>query len=217
MAATKKLRERGNAPTEARRTPIQARAKKRHEKILDTTAELLVKVGVDELTTILIAQSMGISVGSLYHYFPNKIAILYALAQRWLNEINLALDDIEASIEDSEDLQAFTNQCTERVLEVYRSQRGILHLVQAMFSIPELQELDENHDAYMIKRLSRMFTRVGVDARDKELERRAIIYLEIVHALSLLIVEQSGSQAARTTKDLKFMAYSALAGYHKSQ
>lgn len=216
MDATKKLKERGNAPTEARRLPIQARAKKRHEQILDITAELLVKVGVDELTTILIAKSLDISVGSLYHYFPNKIAILYALAQRWLDEINVALDDIEASIEEPEDLQAFINRCTERVLEVYRRQQGILHLVQAMFSIPELRALDEEHDAYMIKRLSRMFARLGIEAKGKELERRAAIYLEIVHALSLLIIEQNGSQAAKTTQDLKFMAYSALAGYHKS-
>ena len=169
-------------------------------------------MGVDELTTILIAQSLGISVGSLYHYFPNKIAILYALAQRWLDEINVALDDIEASIEDREDLLVFTNRCTERVLEVYRRQRGILHLVQAMFSIPELQALDEEHDAYMIKRLSRMFTQMGIDAKGKELERRTTVYLEIVHALSLLIVEQDATQAARTTQDLKLMAYSALAG-----
>ena len=217
MDVKRKLRVRGNAPTEARRMPIQARAKKRHEQILDITAELLVKVGVDELTTILIAQSLGISVGSLYHYFPNKIAILYALAQRWLDEITVALDDIEASIEDSEDLQTFANRCTERLLEVYRSQRGILHLVQAMFSIPELQALDKKHDAYMIKRLSHMFARLGIDAKNKELERRASVYLEIVHALSLLIVEQSGSRAVRTTQDLKFMAYSTLAGYHKSQ
>jgi AcrR family transcriptional regulator len=216
MDVTKKLKVRGKAPTEARRTPIQARAKKRHEQILDITAELLVKVGVDELTTILIAQSLGISVGSLYHYFPNKIAILYALAQRWLDEINVALDDIEASIDDSEDLQAFTNRCTERVLEAYRSQRGILHLVQAMFSIPELQAMDEMHDAYMVRRFSRMFARVGVDAKDKELARRAAIYLEIVHALSLLIIEQSDSQASRTTQDLKFIAYCALDGSHKS-
>lgn len=217
MDATKKLRERGNASTEARRMPIQARAKKRHEQILDITAELLVKVGVDELTTILIAQSLGISVGSLYHYFPNKMAILYALAQRWLDEITVALDDIEATIEDSEDLQTFTDHCTERVLEVYRRQKGILHLVQAMFSIPELRALDEEHDAYMIKRFSHMFARLGIDAKNKELERRANVYLEIVHALSLLIVDQKGSLAASTTQDLKFMAYSALAGYHKSQ
>ncbi len=217
MDVTKKLKENGNTPTEARRMPIQARAKKRHEHILDITAELLAKVGVDELTTILIAKSAGISVGSLYHYFPNKIAILYALAQRWLDEINIALDDIDASTEDSEGLEAFTHRCTERVLEVYRRQQGILHLVQAMFSIPELHTLDEEHDAYMIKRFTHMFADQGIEAKGKELERRARVYLEIVHALSLLIVEQSGSQAARTTQDLKFMAYSALAGYHKPQ
>ena len=214
MDVTKKRRQRGNAPTQARRMPIQARAKKRHEQILDITAQLLVKVGVDELTTILIAQSLGISVGSLYHYFPNKIAILYALAQRWLDEINVALDDIETSIADSEDLQVFTNRCTERVLQVYRCQQGILHLVQAMLSIPELRALDEEHDVYVIKRLSRMFARLGAQAKGKELERRAAVYLEIVHALSLLIIEQSPSQGARTMQDLNFMAYSALAGYH---
>ena len=75
---------RGKNTTQARRTPVQARALKRREQILDTTAELLEKVGVDELTTILIAKSLKISVGSLYHYYPNKIAILYALSLRWL-------------------------------------------------------------------------------------------------------------------------------------
>jgi len=216
MPATAILKERGNSPTEARRKPIQARAQKRHEQILDTTAELLAKVGVDDLTTILIAKSLGISVGSLYHYFPNKISILYALSQRWLNEINEALDDIESNMSEDEELSEFTNRCTERVLEVYRRQRGILHLVQAMFSIPELHSLDEEHDRYMIKRLSAMFARLGFNQGDKERERIAAIYLELVHALSLVIVEQTGSRASRTTDDMKFMAYSVLARYHKT-
>ena len=202
---------------QARRKPLQARALKRHEQILDTTAELLEKVGVDELTTILIAKSLKISVGSLYHYFPNKIAILYALSQRWLDEITLALNDIDATLVDNEDLHRFADHCTNRLLEVYRRQRGILHLVQAMFSIPELRALDEQHDEFMIVRFNNMFVRLGFGLGGKELNRIARIYLELIHAMSLVIVEERGAQASRTTDDLKFMAYSLLHRYKENQ
>ncbi|MBE9539664.1 MAG: TetR/AcrR family transcriptional regulator [Proteobacteria bacterium] len=214
MTKTNILDGRGKSPTGARRKPLQARARKRHGQILDTTAELLEKVGVDDLTTVLIAKTLNISVGSLYHYFPNKIAILYALAQRWLDEITLALDDIDATLVDKEDLTHFTHHCTERLLEVYRCQRGILHLVQAMFSIPELRELDEEHDDFMIDRFGKMFIRLGFDLDSKELKRIARIYLELIHALSMEIVEQKGTQASKTTDDLNSMAYALLAKYN---
>jgi len=60
------------------------RLRKQRDKILATTAELLKTVGLDDLTTILVAKKVGISVGTLYHYFPNKHAILYALSERWV-------------------------------------------------------------------------------------------------------------------------------------
>jgi AcrR family transcriptional regulator len=153
-------------------------------------------------------------VGSLYHYFPNKIAILYALSQRWLDDITLALDDINATLVDNEDLRGFTEHCTERLLEVYRRQRGILHLVQAMFSIPELRKLDDEHDQLMIDQFGKMFIRLGFELDRRELQRIARIYLELVHAMSIEIVEEKGVQAKRTTADLKFMAYSLLSRYY---
>ena len=214
MSKANILGDRGKNSTEARRKPLQARALKRHGQILDITAELLEKVGVDDLTTILIAKRLDISVGSLYHYFPNKIAILYALSQRWLDEINQALDDIDATLVDHEDLRHYTEHCVDRLLEVYRRQRGILHLVQAMFSIPELRELDEEHDKIMVDRFCKMFIRLGFELDNKEIKRIARIYLELVHALSVEIVEQKGKQARRTTDDLKSMAYTLLAKYH---
>ena len=213
MTKSNILDGRGKNPTEARHKPLQARARRRHGQILDTTAELLEKVGIDDLTTVLIAKTLNISVGSLYHYFPNKIAILYALAQRWLDEITLALDDIDTTLVDHEDLTHFTERSIERLLEVYRRQRGILHLVQAMFSIPELRELDEAHDEFMIDRFRKMFIRLGFDLDSKELKRIARIYLELIHALSVEIVEQKGAQANKTTDDLNSMAYALLAKY----
>lgn len=214
MNKAKTIKGSGKNSTEARRKPLQERALKRHEQILDTTAELLEKVGVDDLTTILIAKSLKISVGSLYHYFPNKIAILYALSQRWLDEITLALDDIDATLVDNEDLHHFTSHCTDRLLEVYRRQRGILHLVQAMFSIPELRQLDEEHDQFMIVRFTNMFIRLGFGLESTELNRIARIFLELIHVMAIEIIEENRAQASRSTDDLKFMAYSLLNKYY---
>lgn len=208
------LKGRGKSPIKARRQPLQKRALKRREKILDITAELLEKVGVDELTTLLIAKSLGISVGSLYHYFPNKVAILYALSQRWLDAITQALDDIDATMHDAEDLHSYTKHCSNRLLAVYRSQQGILHLVQAMFSIPELKALDAEHDELMKSRLCQMFVRLGFTSTKRELSRIAQLYLELIHALSLVIVEQKGVQASRTIDDLNAMTYGLLARHY---
>ena len=57
------------------------------EKILNVTSDLLKTVGLDDLTTILIAKKVGISIGTLYHYFPNKHAILYALSELWVEKL----------------------------------------------------------------------------------------------------------------------------------
>lgn len=77
-----------------RNAPVQGRSKKRSKEIIDVTGELLERVGLDDLNTILIAKEVGISVGSLYHYFPNKHAILYAMGSRWLDTVEAALDEI---------------------------------------------------------------------------------------------------------------------------
>jgi hypothetical protein len=58
-----------------------------------------------------------------------------------------------------------------------------------------------------------MFIRLGLQLDKRELRRIARIYLELIHAISLAVVEQKGIQASRTTSDLNCMAYALLAKY----
>jgi hypothetical protein len=58
-----------------------------------------------------------------------------------------------------------------------------------------------------------MFVRLGITLDSRELKRIARIYLELVHGLALVIVEQKGKQASRTTDDLKSMACVLLSKY----
>ncbi len=68
-----------------RKRPSQARAKATVEAILVAAAQVFRRQGYAATTTDRIAERAGVSVGSLYQYFPNKDAILVALTERHID------------------------------------------------------------------------------------------------------------------------------------
>ena len=77
--------------TTPRKRPRQARSKATVDTILAATARVLVKQGFDGLTTNAVAEAAGVSIGSLYQYFPNKEALVAALIERHVEEMNAAM------------------------------------------------------------------------------------------------------------------------------
>src|SRR5215467_11158950 len=77
--------------TTPRKRPRQIRSKATVDTILQATARVLVKHGFDGLTTNAVASAAGVSIGSLYQYFPNKEALVAALAERHLEDMNAAV------------------------------------------------------------------------------------------------------------------------------
>jgi AcrR family transcriptional regulator len=71
-----------------RRQPKQLRARQTVEAVLDGVARILKREGVDAVTTNRIAEVAGVSIGSVYQYFPDKRAIFIALHQRHLEEVD---------------------------------------------------------------------------------------------------------------------------------
>lgn len=70
------------------RVPQQARGRERTNRILEGCARLIVRSGRAALTMNLIAKESGTAIGSLYHFFPNKEAVLGALRLRHVQAIN---------------------------------------------------------------------------------------------------------------------------------
>lgn len=77
-----------------RKTPVQARSTASVDAILDATLQVLLSVGKERLTTTKVAFRAGVSVGTLYQYFPNKSALLQAVIKRHLDEVTLAVEDV---------------------------------------------------------------------------------------------------------------------------
>lgn len=77
------------------RAPVQKRGQLRVESILDAAEAVFGEMGVEAGTTNAIAERAGASVGSLYHFFPNKTAILEALTTRYAESMqNLLLKQL---------------------------------------------------------------------------------------------------------------------------
>tara|TARA_B110000503_G_scaffold55117_1_gene88464 strand:- start:4519 stop:5148 length:630 start_codon:yes stop_codon:yes gene_type:complete len=196
--------------TEARTQPVQKRAQERRNQILGVTAELLEEVGQDDLTTILVAKRAEVSVGTLYHYFPNKYAIMYALAEQWVGEMDIALQELEAEDIEAHSVKKFVERSVERMLAVYNNQLGLLPLVQAMYGVPELKELDVIHDELIITSMARMFKRMDISDKPSELARLGRTYLELSHALILVVVNQNKAEGEKTLSELKYLSLSLL-------
>jgi AcrR family transcriptional regulator len=82
------------ATLEQRKSPVQARSAASVEAILKATIQVLLKVGKVRLTTTRVAARAGVSVGTLYQYFPNKSALLRAALQRHMNEIGAVIEAV---------------------------------------------------------------------------------------------------------------------------
>jgi AcrR family transcriptional regulator len=110
-----------------RRRPTQPRARDTVQIILEATARILQRGGRAALNTNYIAECAGISVGTLYQYFPNKEAILVAMARR-----ELATDEacvIKALTEPAEEGETDLVRRAIRVLIAAYSKRREAHRV----------------------------------------------------------------------------------------
>lgn len=78
-----------------KKRPLQPRAKATVTAMLDAAARILAREGYDGVTTNHVAEAAGVSIGSLYEYFPNKQSIIAAALARELRQI---ADEVKGSM-----------------------------------------------------------------------------------------------------------------------
>jgi AcrR family transcriptional regulator len=86
------LPQRSQVVLEPRKSPVQERSAASVDAILEATLQVLLSVGKEQLTTTRVALRAGVSVGTLYQYFPNKSALLQAALKRHLSAVTDAIE-----------------------------------------------------------------------------------------------------------------------------
>ena len=92
------MTDRQNTPISSRKRPKQARSAELVATILEAAVQVLTKEGAQRFTTARVAEKAGVSIGSLYQYFPNKAAILFRLqSDEWRQTtglLSVILEDV---------------------------------------------------------------------------------------------------------------------------
>jgi AcrR family transcriptional regulator len=81
-----------------RKQPLQARSQATVNAIFEATIQVLLAEGLQKLTTVKVAERAGVSVGTLYQYYPHKQALLYAVLQRHLARVGEAVAQAARSV-----------------------------------------------------------------------------------------------------------------------
>ena len=80
-----------SSSTPIRVEPVQARSAARVGALLDAACQTMHEVGYEQLTTAMVAERAGASIGTVYRYFPDRVAVLQAVAARNLERVSQAL------------------------------------------------------------------------------------------------------------------------------
>ena len=130
---------------EVRKKPKQQRSKFMVESILEASARLLKELPYDKFTTNKVADKAGISVGSLYQYFPNKESILFELEKK---EVNLMMEKVNSLL--------FEEKFTP-LKRLYNALEYFFEAESAIYQIPIPFTSNHNEYSYQVSQMKESF------------------------------------------------------------
>jgi AcrR family transcriptional regulator len=110
-----------------RNEPVQARSAARLTALLDAAAHVVDEIGYERLTTAMVADHAGASIGTVYRYFPDRIAVLQSLAARNMERTS---GSTFAALMDPARTDWFTalGAAFEKIKDAYRDEPGFASL-----------------------------------------------------------------------------------------
>jgi AcrR family transcriptional regulator len=165
-----------------RRQPRQRRARVTVEAVLDAVAKVLKRDGADAVTTNRIAEVAGVSIGSIYQYFPDKRAIFAALHRRHVEEIDRLIENtlIEHATSPLDELM---RAIVEAMVEAHTGDPQLYHLMMTL-----VPHGIDGTPAFPV-RLHNVFclaiaSRAGELKRHKDLDKVVFVVTNMVDGLS---------------------------------
>jgi AcrR family transcriptional regulator len=110
-----------------RNEPVQARSTARLAALMDAAAAVVDEIGYERLTTAMVAERAGASIGTVYRYFPDRIAVLQALGARNL-ERALQRIDVELTNEAHGNWMEALSAAMGSLLDAFRDEPGFRSL-----------------------------------------------------------------------------------------
>ena len=199
--------------TNPRRRPRQARAQATVDAIIKATAQVLVDEGYDRASTNRIALAAGVSIGSLYQYFPSKEALVSALVESHQLRMRESLERCLAE-GNATDLASRARLLVRGMIAAYRTDAQLHHvLCQEVPKVGELEKVYgfERHLADVCRR--HLFAN-GEHTRMTDIDRAVFVLVNAVPSVvrAAILADPQGASDERLAEDLTDMIVRYLAG-----
>jgi AcrR family transcriptional regulator len=182
------LNRKARVALDRRKQPRQERSNKVVDRILDAALVLTREQGTRTPTTLAIAQRAGLSVGSVYQYYPNKEAILLDLARRWLAAFpEVIAKRIAAPRPTSR--EAFQREVRELFIDtskLYLDNASLMPVIEAISGNADLRPIQVEYDDQIIALYAAWLKHVNPALEDAIASRLGEVMMEVGHVCRLV-------------------------------
>lgn len=197
--------------TAARRTPSQARSRERLERIQTAACELIARTGSDQVKMSEVAALAGISIGSLYQYFPDKAALIRSLAERYNAESRRCIEEALAPVSDLPALLTAFAELVDIYLDVVMAEpvmRDIWSGMQADKQLVALQLAESRvQGALLAQAMRKAHPRIAA----KTIDRVAFLVWELGEATVRLAISVDPEEGRALVETYKRMSLREIA------
>lgn len=200
-------------PAPARRVPVQARSRKRYEAILDVAARTFADVGFEAATMEAIAEGAGTSIGSVYQFFPNKLALFDAVAERCLVRSKDFVDGLLDGITDDTPWEDIVDAGVAGFASLHATDPAFRATV-VNFSLYGVYEArDSALNRYFVRKLVALLAPRAPTQSEKTLGLAAHVVVQIVSAMLFVAERSPPALGAATLAETKLVVRRYLAAY----
>ncbi|WP_332766364.1 TetR/AcrR family transcriptional regulator [Phenylobacterium sp.] len=177
-----------------RRAPAQQRSRERLERILRAATELIAAKGSDQLKMSEVAERAGISIGSLYQYFPEKSAIIRTLAERYNAENRRCIQEALVGVRDLEGLKAAYLGLIDLYYEIMLAEPVMRDIWSGMQADKQLVLLELAESRAAGAMLAEVMARVHPDADPEKIATSAFLTWHLGEATMRLAISLDRAQ-----------------------
>jgi AcrR family transcriptional regulator len=140
-----------------RRAPQQARSRARVRRLLESADEIVATEGFPALTVRRLAEAADVRIGTIYQFFPDKDALVDALARRYIAMFDAMIEELVAQAQ-NEHWDDVVDTVIDAAVALYRSHPGYVAIWSGRHLSPALQQADDANNAAIASGLRRILT-----------------------------------------------------------
>lgn len=194
-----------------RREPTQKRSRERVERMLAVASALIAEKGSDALRMGEVAEKAGVSIGSLYQFFPDKSAIIRALADRYQKESEACIAEALTSVKDGKALEKAFSELVDTYYGIFLAEPVMRDIWSGTQADKALRELELAHSRANAGMLLAVLKRLHPEEDLAALETSAFLIWQLGEATMRLAVSVDRAEGDRLVTAYKRMALSELA------